>query len=872
MAASAGSAPGDRALRLFLPLVPSGRRAEWLAEWRSELLHAREDALQAGSPAWRVRLRLQWRALSALRDAISCRRAFGGGGGGVRAHLRDATRMLWREPAFSLRVMATLALGMGSAVAIFSVVDGLMLRPSPFRDGERLVWVLSSEKGSLPAEDVAQWKSQVDVFVAVHAVQERTFVLTSTAEPRTMHATLVEPGFLRALGVLPVIGRDFASAEAQPGGDRVAILTWASWRTLFGGDSGLVGRPIVLDGERYTVVGILPARVRRLQTGRTDIVLPLSTEPQPGRTYDVIGELRGGVTLAAAEARLAEIAQRLDREQPRQPGWRVVLLPADQSIGGNAQRALLAITAAVVLLLLMACTNAAGLLFVRGVARRPEQALRAALGASRATLFREALAGSVFLALLAGLAGLVLAWWGVRLLLALVPGRLIESSYTPVGVDGRALVFALLLTLATGVLFGAGPAFGATRAGVAQAGRRVTASRSQIRFRRIVQVVQIAIAMVLLAGAGLFARSFQRLLDVPPGFAVEGLIRLDLESTRARSTDAAARAGFNGELDQRLRAVPGVTDVSWTTGGIPPDASYNLLAQLETEEGDVRPMSPARFLATATVDADYFRTLRIRLLEGRAFRIEDATSGEHAVVIDPDLAAHLWPGEQSVGRRFRLRPDRPWLTVIGVSADIRLTGPDERMGPYVLFQTAAVASFRNAQIAIRTVGDAAGIAAGVRDAVRATDPLQPVGRLVPVSEPLAGAVAQPRFVLVITAAFSAIALLLAAIGVYGLVGFVVAQRRREIGVRIALGADGRRVATDVLRSGLALTLAGIALGLLAAAATTRLVRSLLFGISPLDPLALCLTAALLVASCVLALLGPARRARRVPPATALHAE
>jgi predicted permease len=852
-------------LRGASALVPGGRREEWLAEWRIEMEEWRVQ-LRGSTPKWGgVELRLALRSLAAWADAWSLRRTHRAGEG-VGVAVRGAIRMLRREPAFAMGVIFTLALGIGSTTAIFSVVDGLMLRPVPFRYGERLVQGLGGQTGSMGAEQVDHWKLQRDVFETVHALSERTYVLSAT-EPRTVHAFGIEPALLRTLGVVPARGRGFPETGVE--GERVVLLSHELWRSEFGEDSTIVGRAIRLDGEAYVVTGILPKSMRRLPTGTIDVLVPLARER--GSRYSLLGVLATGLTVESGQSRANTIAARLDDEQPRAPGWSLLLTAVANDISRNDARALYALSSAVLLLLLIACANAATLLFVRGLAQRPDLVLRAALGASRRRLFGQVLTESALLALLAGLCGVLLSWWGVRLLVGLMPGRLLGMSYTPIGLDARALLFTLVLTLVTVVLFGAGPALRATRIHPTGAGRRLTATREQVRARRLAHVVQLAVATVLLAGAGLFARSFVQLLAVPAGFDPSGLLLLDLKATRSRLADASALDAFQGELEQRLRAVPGITHVSWTRGGLPGSPAFHFVANLETDDGQSHAMA-SRFLSYANVDTAYFATVGVSLLEGRGFIPEDASSSENPVIIDPDLAAHLWPGDRAVGRRFRLRPDQPWLTVVGVAANIRLTWPDERMGPHAVFHPVRGATLRDAQIALRTTGDPGGYTAAVRAAVYATDPDQPVASLAPVRDSMLLAVAQPRFVLILASVFAFVALMLAAIGVYGLIAFTVAQRTREIGVRLALGAESRNVALGILRSGLTLAGVGVTVGLLAVALLSRVVRVLLFGVSPLDPWALGTTAALLIVVCLVALLAPARRASRIPPATALVAD
>jgi predicted permease len=808
------------------------------------------------------------RALGAVPDALSIRRLYRDDGGGRSIH--EATRSLRRRPGFGLAVVLTLALGMGSAVAIFTVVDGLMLRPIPFRDPAKLFAVASSEGGtSVDVEAVREWKAQSSLFEDARAYAPRNVALTGASEPGEYLAWMVEPGFLRMLGLSPALGRDFTADEVQPGNGRVVLLSDEVWRAAFGGDRGVLGRSVELDTVAYTIVGVLPPALRMLPGGLVRLLVPLS-DPPPYPQLNLLVRLSPELTPASVQARLDQVSAVLTRDRPREQGWRVRVIPVARGLGAPTRTGLRLLAGGVLFLLLIACTNAAGLLFVQGVARQNEFAVRAALGASRRVLFRQALAESLILALLSGLAGLLLAWWGVRALLALAPRTLLQFNYTTVGIDARVVAFALLLTVFTGLLFGLAPAWRAARPS-ARTGRGLTLSRAQVRTRRLVQVLQLTLTVMLLAGAGLLGKSFLRLHAVDPGYEPERLLNLTL-SRRLRA-DTFATNAFHRDLGDRLRALPGVAGVARSTG-------FGIRFGYTIEPEDANPFTPpsTELLPNATVDTAWFRVMGIPIVDGRGFNAEDLTPNSGSVVINEALASTLWPGERAVGRRFRVRNNAllaaanpaPSWSVVGVAANARLDGPHEPYGRYRMFYPAA--RIRGGTLTLRAIGDPAALAPAVRDVLRQIDPDQPIRTLQTGRDALGETISQPRFMLVIMLVFATVAVALAGVGMYSLIAYLVSQRVREIGLRMAVGARSADVAAEVVGSGLALALAGAALGLAGALAVSRFFTTLLFDVSPLDLPALAFAVLALLACCTAALAIPARRAARTDPASALRAD
>jgi putative ABC transport system permease protein len=699
----------------------------------------------------------------------------------------------------------------------------------------------------------------------------RSFTLTRPGEPTRLGAFLIQPGYLEMLGIRPVVGRDFTEDEAVPGRDRVVLLSDEVWRGSFGRDPGIVGSTVYLDDEPYTVIGVLPPTLRRLPGGIPQLLLPLpNAATEATRSLFLMARLRDDLPLPVAQARLDDVTARLESERPREAGWGVRIDRLTRSVDENTRRGLHALAGAVTLLLVVACINAAGLLFVRGVAQKGEFTVRAALGGTRAALFRQSLAESLVLSVAAGVAGSLLAFWGVRVLTALAPSSLLRFSYNAVGVDARVLGFALMLSIATGIGFGVAPALRAARASSGLPGQRSsTTGREEMRVRSVVQATQIALAVILLTGAGLFGRSFLRLMAVDPGFDPEGLlvVQYGLPSFRY---DAARRSAFHFAIEERLRALPGVTGVSFASD-IPPHVGLMFGRIPETDAGTT--VTDIEILPHSSVDTSYFRVMDVDVVQGRAFDASDLAEGANSVIVDIDLARALWPDGSAAGRRFRLGPEEEWLTVVGVSEDVKLEGPDDsEFGPYALFYPIAASRMSGATVAIRTAGTSAALIEPVRNVIRTLDPVLPIGEIVPAEARFAEAIDQPRFVLVMMGAFAAVALVLAAVGIYGLVSFTVVRRTREIGIRKAIGAGDRQILGSVLGRGVVIALAGLASGVAGALFLSRYIARLLFEVPAVDPVTLAAVSGVLLLSCTLALVLPARRAARVAAADAIRLE
>ncbi|MEM7417284.1 MAG: ADOP family duplicated permease [Gemmatimonadota bacterium] len=847
-------------VRLVSILVPSDRRERWVDEWVAELHHYEVHLKGGGRSASSTAARVCLRAIESVGDAAWLR--WRQGPPGSTGLVRHSLVGLVRRPSFTLSVIATLGLGLGASTAIFTLADALLLRPLPFPEPERLVVVSDarSPNRGVDAESLDFWREQDRLFLDVRARVGTSVVLTGAGQARSYRAESVEPGFLDVLGVRPILGRPFTADDAA-GEARVVLLADEVWREAFARDRDVVGRSIELNGEAHTVIGVLPPGVRRMPGGLVHLLLPMREPPFARLT--TLARLHPDIPIDVAQQRVRELWTGWSEERGLTDSGQVTLFSLDRGQGSETRNGLLALAAAVACLFLTACANAAGLLLLRGATRTPEFQLRAAIGASRYSLVGLVLVESLILAMAAGAFGLLVAWWSVRGLLGLMPSTVVRFSYNPISIDERVFAFGFALTVLTGLAFGLVPAMRAGRAVAARAGRTVTASGSDVRLRAMLQVTQVALAMLLLVGAGLFGRSFERLMDDDPGYDPASLVALELTSLeRLRGqerTTAAAQA-----LDERLRGLPGVAGVTRSGG-----TGFLFDYTLETEE---RPAwdPPTIYMPHQYVDTAFFNTMGIALRAGRGFVASDVDNGA-LVIIDEDLADALWPNEPAVGRRFRTRDDE-WLTVIGVTENVKLDGPIEPFGPYYIFYPASPEELRNGTVAIRSVGDPRDLTRPIRATVSEVDPDQPIRSLLTGTEVTRETVADTRLLAVITRYLAVAGLLLAVVGVYGFVSFSVAQRHREIGIRVALGADIPRVVGAVFRSGLGLGMVGVATGLVGVFAASRFLPVLLYETQPLDPLVIAFAATALLVACAGALLGPAHRAASADPADTLRSE
>jgi predicted permease len=878
--------PGLVLVRLLSPIVPSHRRDEWLAEWEGELRHAHMEARRIAEPAFVTWTRLIRRSAGAASDAAWLRR-HDGGLDMLSLDLKYALRTLRRRPSFATTVVLTLALGIGATTAIFSVVNGVLLRPLPIREPERVV-MLSGQSTDGDAEkvggassypDFADIRAQARSFTRLGLFRNWTAVLTMPgAEPSTMQIGYVTSDVLPLLDDRPIVGRALQPADERPDAPPVAVMSAALWRGRFGGDPSVVGRAVTLDGNPVTVVGVVPTASNFL--GLTQLWRPIVPDAMDrargAHRYVILGQLAPGVTRESAEAEVRTIARRLEQQYPADNAKRSARLQSLQdAIVGNARPALLVLLGAVVLVLLIGCANLANLFLVRAAARERETAVRTALGASFGQLVRHLLAESMLLSVVGGVAGLVVAWGGMKALLALAPRSIPRAD--EVSLDAPVLLFLLVISLLTGLAFGVFPALQLRRASVSlgslrDGARGATPGRARRRWRTGLVVSEVALATVLVIGASLLVKSFRQLRDTDPGFNPSGLLvaRVELPLTRYQKPDAVLR--FYEQLRREMDALPGVQSTSiayehplgqgWTSsytieGRTPPP-------QGQEPEARVRPVQPG-----------YFRTAGIRLLRGRDVAEQDRGDTPGVVVVNESFVKRHFPGENPLGKRIvrgAWWPNMPsTFEIVGVVADERFMGLAATGVPATYFPHAQF-PMNEMWLLVRSGGDPLSLVPALRARVWQLDPALPMDDVQAMPDLLGRSVAEPRFNSGLLSGFAGAALLLAAIGIYGVLSYTVAQRTGEIGVRMALGASRANVLRLVVAQGLGVAVAGIAIGTVGALGLARALASLLYGVDGRDPLIFGGSALLLAGVAALAACVPAVRASRIEPVEALRYE
>ena len=802
--------------------------------------------------------------------------------------LRYAGRALLKSPGFTTVAVLTLALGIGANTAIFSVVNGVLLKPLPFHEAERLVRVFEVTRGGLGTAsppNFTDWRADSSAFREMAAYTATAGVLGGAGDPQRVAGAAVTGGFFPVLAAGPLIGRAISESDAVVGQDRVVVLSYGLWQRRFGADPGIAGRTLQLDGRDYTVTGVMPAGFE--YPAGAEMWVPLAfteedLETQRGAHYlDVIARLESGATVEQASSEMAAIADLLEARYPdSNTGSSAAVLPLREAIVGNARPALLILLGAVGFVLLIACANVANLLLARTAARKRELAVRSALGAGQARLVRHVLAESVLLALIGGVAGLVLARLALEVLLTLSFDGLPRLAETRL--DTTVLVFTAAVSVLTGVVFGLLPAIRSGRArdltvALKTGGGAVAQDRGSGRTQGALVVGERALAVLLLAGAGLLLKSFIALQRVDPGFNPIGVLTFNIALPRAGYPEPQDARAFFGEFERRVAGLPGVERVAGIFGL--PLTGFNYTISVERLDGAPAYAEPGeeRYTQVRVVTPGYFRAMEIPLLAGRALAETDRAGTEPVVVVNESAAELLWPGGDALGHRFELGTTlglggpRIGGTVVGVVADVRHHGPAEAPRPEVY---AAHGQFPIdfMSMTVRSSVPAASLVNPVREQLRAMDRSLPMDDVRTMEQRLAASVAQPRLYMLLLSVFAAAALLLAAIGIYGVMACSVRHRVHEIGIRRALGAGAGEVLRMVVGSAMALALAGLALGLLAALALTRVLAGLLHGVSATDPLTFAGVALLLTAVALLASFIPARRAARVDPMIALREE
>jgi putative ABC transport system permease protein len=794
---------------------------------------------------------------------------------------RYATRTLRGSPLNTTVAVLALALGIGANTAIFSVVNAVLLRSLPFREPDRLV-VLSSvrpESGArddVSAADFEDWRASSRTFQTLAAWRFWGMALEGMGEPEELVSIRASANLFQLLGVAPAVGRGFRPEGDQPGRDRVVVLSQGLWQRRFGGDPRIIGRSLTLDGEPYTVVGVMPAGFRFPDDDDVSLWLPLAfqdfeTHSRSVRTFNVLGRLAPGATLAQARAEMEGLAVGLARRYPdTNAGWGAAVMPAREALVGR-NRALVVLLGAVAFVLAIACANVASLLLARASRRRRELGIRTALGASRLRVVRQLLVESALLGFFGAVLGLVLATWGTPAITALAPEGL--PQWNPVSLDATVLLFTLAVSLGAAVLAGVVPALQASApdpvASLREGGTRLTAGSRAGRVQGGLIVAEVALALVLLVGAGLLLKSFVRLRNADPGFRMENVLVATIFLPSSRYPEPSREALFFEELRERVRRLPGVISEGAVTAlpMNPVGIDYDLPLEIEGRPATAGQEPRVDYRVATPV---YFRTLGIPLLRGRDFSETDRPDRPGVMIVNRALARRFFPGEDPVGKRVRTPEGGP-LEIVGVVGDVRHRGLDVAPVPemFVPFQQAPHGGMT---LVARTRGDPLALSAAVKHEVYTLDPNQPITVLTTLDRVVSDTLAAPRFDAVLLGGFAALALALAVLGIYGMLSYAVSQRTQEIGVRMALGARRNEVVRLVMGRGMALAGAGVALGLAGALALTRVLRGLLHEVSPTDPTTLAATALLLVAVALPACWIPARRATGIDPLIALRAE
>jgi putative ABC transport system permease protein len=801
--------------------------------------------------------------------------------------IRYGLRFLRRGPGFTAVAVVTLALGIGASTAIFSAVNPILFEPLPYPHADRvmMIWDFGPD-GSRLYVTFGTYRELVErshSFDALAVMRPWQPTMTGPAEPERLDGQRVSASYFRALGVPPVLGRDFDPSDDQLNGSKVAIISDGLWRRRFGGDSAIVGHQITLDDNFYTVIGVMPSGFENLLAPSAQLWTPLqydkSLPPQSrewGHHLRMVGRLRQGVGTDQAKRELDTIARTPVMEFSRPPfaslDSGLMMFSLQDDMTGGVKPALLAVLGAVLLVLLIACVNVTNLLLARGAQRRGEFAMRAALGATRARLIRQLLTESLLLAIIGGGLGMVVAAFGVSALVALSPPGLPRVS--AIGVDSTVFAFAFGITTLVGLLVGLIPALHASRAdlhtGLQQSSRR-TAGGHQLT-RRTLVVAEVALALVLLVSAGLLLRSMQRLFAIDPGFDTSRLLTMQVQTSGQRFDKDTTQRFFAQSLEA-VRQVPGVDAAAFTS-------QLPLSGDLEDGYGVHFESSP-----TGNPEADngafryavspgYFETMTIPLRRGRLLDAHDVSDASPAVLISESLAKSKFPGQDPIGQRLRIGPnDGPWDTIVGVVGNVKQTSLAVSQSDAVYITTKQWRFADKALwLVVRARGDAAALAPSIRDAIWSVDKDQPIVRVATMDDLLAASAAERRFALILFEAFGIVALVLAATGIYGVLSGSVTERTREIGVRLALGASRRNILALVFRQGMTLTVLGVLIGLSGAVAASHALVSLLFGVSRFDTIAYLGVTALLVGVSVIACWVPAWRAARVDPSITLRAE
>ena len=866
-------------------IVPRRFRADWRQEWEAEL-RTREALLAEWDRLnWKNKLDLLWRSTSAFWDALWLLPKRWEDD--MIQDLRYGMRMLLKQPGFTFVAILTLALGIGANTAIFSVVYSVLLRPLPYAAPEKLMALYSMYpqrdvfRSVISAPDFHDWRAQNQSFESMAAYAGGSYTLSGGEQPERLIGLNVSPNFFQVLGVNPLFGRAFAAEEETAGRHRAAILGYGLWQRRFGADPNLVGKSISLNGESFTVIGIAPKDFR---FAPVDLYTPLTfdaeemTDMARGSHYlRVIARLKPGVTFAGAKAGLETISRRIEQQHPvTNTGKYGNVIPYQEDLVGDIRLSLLVLLSAVFLVLLIACANVASLLLARSASRQREMAVRAALGAGRWRVVRQLLTESLLLSLVGACLGVLLAYWGVEGIIRAVPREI--ADYTPgwqqIGLNSQVLFFTLLLSFITGIVFGVVPALQLSRPNLTEAlkeGGKSSASRQRQRARNGLVVAEIALALMLLIGAGLLMKSYQQLQQVTLGFNSQQLFVANVSLANTKYNDTPQQINFFQQVLEKVENLPGVKSaamVNYAPFSSNSDRVFTIAGHPEPAPDDI-PDANYR-----VISPQYFSALEIPLLRGRIFTEQDASSAPRVVIINEALAQKYFPNEDPLGKQIKLgryAEQNPLSTVVGVVGSVKDVALEREIDP-AFYYPYAQSPVRFGSIVARTQTDPLLLTTPVRNAVLAVDSEQPITRPRTLETAIADSMTQRRLNTILLGIFGGLALVLAAVGIYGVMAYSVTQRTHEIGIRLALGADRGDVLKLVIGQGMLLATIGVSIGLAGAFFLTRLMETLLFGVTPTDPMTFAGIAFLLLGIAFCACWIPGQRATKVDPWIALRHE
>jgi len=804
--------------------------------------------------------------------------------------LRYAFRQIVKHPGFTAVVVLTLALGIGANSAIFSVVNGVLLRPLPYQEPDRLVYIYSQfptlgfDEFWVSPPEYRDLQERAHSFQSIGAWRTGRVNVAGTESPVRVTAAITTAEFFTTMGVSPVVGRPFGTEEDQPDGPAVAVISHGLWQRVFGGDRNLVGRRVEIDGAPTTITGVMPEDFD-IEDAGVDVWVPASIGLHPTNRSShylrLVGRLAPGVTLDGARAEMQTLVAGWreatpDGHVPSPDGHPITMRSLREQLTGGVRAALLLLLGAVGLVLLIAVANVGNLLLAKSEGRRREVAVRAAIGAGRGRLIRQFLTESLVLAALGGALGLFIGYVGLPVLLATSPDSLPRLG--EIGLDLRVVLFTAGVSILAGLLFGLAPllhlSVQAMPSSLKEGGRRSTAAPGRQRLRRGLVVAEIGLAVVLTIGAGLLIRSLATLQRVDPGFDPRGLLTFQVYLPDSRYPDASTAGAFYASLLQRIEAMPGVRSAT-AMSGLPPLRDVNA-NDTEFEGVERTPDRPFNVDYYQTIQGDYFETMGIPVVEGRGFELGDDATGTPVALVNETLAKRYYPDQSALGRRIRPGGAPMWLTIVGVVKDVKQGGLAEATGTELYFNNPQVAAAGVAQrtmnIVTRTSLPPLTLAGAVRTAVRDLDPSLPLAHMQTMEQNIVETIQRPRFITLLLGIFAVLALTLAAVGTYGVLSYTVAERTHEIGIRMAMGARTSNVLRMVMTSGLVLAGAGLVLGVLGAIAVTRLMQSLLFGVSATDVTTFVIAPIVLALVAVTACVIPAHRATRVEPVVALRDE